>query len=85
MAEEQKEQVKVGAVVSALCILSGDAAIGEYAGGICCDEERDLLLLRNFFEHGGADRLRPALHSECVYTSDYSGKSLEGVEATIAL
>ena len=85
VAEEQKEQVKVGAVVSALCILSGDAAIGEYAGGICCDEERDLLLLRNFFEHGGADRLRPALHSECVYTSDYSGKSLEGVEATIAL
>ena len=85
VAEEQKEQVKAGAIVSALCILSGDAAIGEYAGGICCDEERDLLLLRNFFEHGGADRLRPALHSECVYTSDYSGKSLEGVEATIAL
>lgn len=85
VAEEQKEQVKVGAIVSALCILSGDAAIGEYAGGICCDEERDLLLLRNFFENGGADRLRPALHSECVYTSDYSGKSLEGAEATIAL
>ena len=85
VAEEQKEQVKEGAIVSALCILSGNPAIGEYAGGICCDEERDLLLLRNFFEHGGADRLRPALHSECVYTSDYSGKSLEGVEATIAL
>ena len=85
VAEEQKEQVKVGAVASALCILSGNPAIGEYAGGIFCDEEKDLLLLRNFFEHGGADRLRPAMHSECVYVSDYSGKSLEGVEATIAL
>ena len=85
VAEDQKEQVQVGAIVSALCMFSGDAAIGEYAGGICCDEERDLMLLRNFFEHGGADRLRPALHSECVYTSDYSGKSLEGVEAVVAL
>ena len=85
VAEEQKDQVKVGAIVSALCILSGDAAIGEYAGGICCDEERDLLLLRNFFEHGGADRLRPAMHSQCVYISDYSGRRLEGGEETIAL
>ena len=85
VAEDQKDQVKVGAIVSALCILSGDPAVGEYAGGICCDEERDLLLLRNFFEHGGADRLRPAMHSECVYISDYSGRSLEGVEATIGL
>ena len=85
VAEDQKDLVKVGSTLSALCILSGDPAIGAYAGGICHNEEEDLALLRWFFEKGGADRLRPALHSDCIYTSDYSGKELEGVEATIAL
>ena len=85
VAEDQKDQAKVGAILSALCILSGDAAIGQYAGGIFCSEEQDLLLLKNFFENGGADRLRPAMHTECIYVSDYSGARLEGVDATIAL
>ena len=85
VAGEQKEYVKAGAIVSAVCVLSGNPAVGEYAGGICCDEERDLQLLGSFFEGGGADRLRPAMHTECVYTSDYSGRSLEGMEETIAL
>ena len=33
VAESQRDMVRPGAVVSALCILSGDCAIGEYAGG----------------------------------------------------
>ena len=85
VAEEQKDLVQVGATLSALCILSGNPAIGQYAGGIFHSEEEDLSLLRHFFEKGGADRLRPALHSECVYQSDYSGSRLEGAEATVAL
>ena len=85
VAEDQKDLVKVGSILSTLCILSGDPAIGNYAGGIWHTEAEDLCLLRNFFENGGADRLRPALHSDCIYHSDYSGQDLEGVEATIAL
>ena len=85
VAEDQKDLVKVGSILSALCILSGDPAIGDYAGGVCHNEAEDLCLLRNFFENGGADRLRPALHSDCVYHSDYSGQDLRGLEATIAL
>lgn len=85
VSEGQKDLVKVGSTLSALCILSGDPAIGAYAGGIFHSEEEDLDLLQYFFENGGADRLRPALHSECVYVSDYSGSALEGAEATVAL
>ena len=85
VAEEQKELVRVGSTLSTLCLLSGNPAIGRYAGGIFHSEEEDLTLLRRFFEDGGADRLRPALHSECVYQSDYSGSRLEGAEATVAL
>ena len=85
VAEDQKDLVKVGSTLSCLCILSGDPAIGNYAGGIFHNEEEDLLLLRNFFENGGADRLRPALHTDCIYHSDYSGQDLKGVEPTISL
>lgn len=85
VAEAEKELVQVGAVVSALCLLSGDAAVGAYAGGIVFDEERDLAALRFFFEQGGADRLRAILHSECVYVSDRSQEPVEGIEAVIAL
>lgn len=33
VAEEQRDMVKPGTVVSALCVLSGNCAVGEYAGG----------------------------------------------------
>ena len=38
VAEEQKDNVKPGAIVSTLCTLSGDAAIGAYAGGAVYSE-----------------------------------------------
>ena len=85
VAEDQRDLVKPGSVVSVLCELTADAAVGRYEAGVEFGEEQDLALLRHFFEHGGADRLRPALHSECRYHSDYSGSTLEGVEATVAL
>lgn len=85
VAGEQKDLVKAGSLVSALCVLSGDAAAGAYAGGIVYDEEHDLLVLRRFFERGDADRLRPVLHSECVYTSDRAQGEVRGAEAVIAL
>lgn len=85
VAEDQRDLVKPGSVVSVLCELTADAAVGRYEGGIEFGEEQDLALLRQFFEHGGADRLRPALHGECEYLSEYSGSRLDGVEATIAL
>lgn len=85
VAEEQKDLVRVGATVSALCQLSGDAAVGEYAGGVVLGEEQDLVLLRDFFLHGGAQRLRSVMHSECRYVNDYAGVVREGADHVTAL
>ena len=85
VSEEQKDFVRVGATVSALCQLSGDAAAGEYAGGVVFGEEQDLVLLRNFFLYGGAQRLRTAMHSECRFVNDYAGVTLEGADQVTAL
>ena len=83
--EDQKNLVRPGARVSLLCAMVADAAVGRYEEGIEFGEAQDLLLLRHFFERGGADRLRPALRNDCEYVSEYSGSRLEGVEATVAL
>ena len=83
--EDQKDLVRPGARVSLLCAMVADAAVGRYEEGIEFGEAQDLLLLRHFFERGGADRLRPALRNDCEYVSEYSGSRLEGVEATVAL
>ena len=85
VAEDQRDLVKPGSVVSVLCDLTADAAVGRYEAGVEFGEGQDLALLRHFFEHGGADRLRTALHSECEYISEYSGSRLDGVEAAVAL
>lgn len=66
--ESQRELVRPGAVVSALCVLSGDCAVGNYAGGVVFDEAHDLAVLSAFFRDGGAERLRPLLRSDCACT-----------------
>ena len=66
--ESQRELVKPGTVVSALCVLSGDCAAGEYAGGMVFDESHDFAVLSAFFRNGRVERLRPLLHSDCVCT-----------------
>ena len=85
VAEEQKDLVRAGSLVDTLCVLSGDAAAGDFAGGIVYGEAPDLLALRRFFEAGDADRLRPILHSQCVYLSDRAEGRIEGAEQVVAL
>lgn len=83
--EEQKDLVRVGATVSALCALSGDAAVGEYAAGIVYGEEQDLRLLREAFLAEDASRLRGAMHSECVCELRHKGLTAEGVDNAVAV
>ena len=83
VAEGQKDNVKPGAIVSALCVLSGDAAAGEYADGILFGEERALELLQYFFRQGCARRLGPALRSDCGCT--FLQNRQEGRENALAL
>lgn len=81
--ESQRELVRPGAVVSALCELSGDCAVGEYAGGVVFDEERDFAVLSAFFRDGGEARLRPLLRSDCVCT--FLENRQEGQENALSL
>lgn len=81
--QSQTESIRPGAVVSALCHLSGDAAAGAYAGGIVFSEENALIVLRQFFQKGGAVRLRPILRSDCACT--FLENRQEGEENALAL
>lgn len=81
--EAQRDLVKPGSVVSALCVLSGDCAVGEYAGGIVFDAERDFAVLSAFFRDGGAARLRPLLRSDCACT--FLENRQEGLENALSL
>ena len=83
VAEDQRDLVKPGAVVSAHCVLSGSAAAGAYAGGIVYGEAQNLALLRTVFRGGDVQRLRPALHSECACT--FLENRQEGAENALEL
>ena len=83
VAEGQRDLVKPGSVVSALCELSGNCAAGEYAGGIVFDEDRDWTALSAFFREGGGARLRPLLRSDCACT--FLENRQEGQENALAL
>ncbi len=81
--EAQKDCVRPGASVSAHCVLSGDAAVGEYAGGLVFDMGRNLALLARFFREGGVERLMPVLRSDCACT--FLENRQEGAENALAL
>ena len=81
--EEQKDLVRPGAAVSAYCVLSGDAAAGEYAGGVVFDEKHNLAVLARFFREGGVERLVPVFRSDCAVT--FLENRQEGAENALAL
>lgn len=83
VAEAQKDNVRPGAVVSAYCVLSGDAAVGGYAGGLVFGEGPDLRALAAFFQRGGVERLRPLLRSDCAAV--FLENRQEGLENAMAL
>lgn len=83
VAEEQRDLVKPGATASALCVLSGDCAVGEYAGGAVFDEGRDYRTLAAFFRDGDGARLRPMLRGDCACV--FLENRQEGQENALAL
>lgn len=70
VAEDQRENIKIGSVISGVCIISGDAAIYEYDKGIIRDFEHNLKLLRNIFATGNPERLITVLADDAIYDSD---------------
>lgn len=76
--EDQRDNIKVGSVISGTCILSGDVAIKAYDQGIVKDFEHNLKLLRYTFEEGDPERLASVLADDAVYDTDTSGKRFVG-------
>ena len=81
--EEQRDNIKIGSVISGVCIISGDVAIEKYENGIIKDFDHDLRLLRYSFDKGDAERLRSVLAESAVYDTDTSGQSFPGPDEII--
>ncbi len=80
---EQQDNIKVGSVISGVCVLSGDVAIREYDNGFVKDFDNDFRLLRQVILKGEAERLRPVLCEDAVYISDANKKSYVGANEII--
>lgn len=76
--EELRDNIKVGSIISGVCMISADAAIGEYENGIVKDFDHDLRLVRFTLAKGEAERLRSVLTADSVYETDTSGNSFHG-------
>ena len=76
--ESEHENLRAGAVVNGLFVLSGDVAIYEYGNGIVRDEEHNLALLRYTLQKGDPKRMRGVLREGSVYVSEASGKEWIG-------
>ena len=81
--EELRNNIRVGAVISGTCILSGDVAINKYDKGIVKDFEHDLKLLRYTMDKGDPERLASVLADNVVYETDTSGKKYVGAREII--
>lgn len=81
--EEMRENIKVGAIISGTCILSGDVAIREYENGFVKDFDHNLRLLRYSLGKGDPERLAKVLAPNVVYETGTSGKSYHGARSII--
>ena len=81
--EELRDNIRVGAVISGTCVLSGDVAIKEYDKGIVKDFEHNLKLLRYTMGKGDPERLASVLADNVVYETDTSGKKYVGAREII--
>lgn len=79
--EPEQDNIRVGATVWGVFVLSGDAAIDDYAEGIVLDEEHNLALLRYTLQTGNPRRLKNVLTEDAVYVSEASRQAWNGRDA----
>ncbi|MDD6095483.1 MAG: hypothetical protein PUC29_07060 [Clostridia bacterium] len=81
--EEQLDNIRVGAIIDGVCIISGDAAIGEYQDGAVFDLEHDLRLLRYVMSEGKVNKLKGVVNDNTQYISYSYDKIFKGTEEVI--
>ena len=83
VSEEQRCNIKEGAVISGVCMISGDVAIDKYDEGIIKDFEHDLKLIRYTVTKGETERLACVLDENVVCEINTHNKKVCGVTDTI--
>lgn len=78
ISEEDRDHFKVGAIMTGICVLSGDAAIYDYADGVPHDPANNLRALRSVLIRGEANRMRRILAPDvwfetATYQTKYNG------------
>lgn len=80
--EEQRDNIKIGAIVSGVFVLSGDVALDDRSPkGAVFNEESDLRVFRQAMEKGDTCRLKTILTENAEYISEGDNKSYTGYEA----
>ncbi|MBQ4089306.1 MAG: hypothetical protein IJC56_05420 [Clostridia bacterium] len=78
--ESQYTNIRVGATVNCIAVLSGDAAINTYIDGCVLDFENDLKLVSYTFSGGDPERMRSAVSDNFEYHSEASGKHFNNID-----
>ncbi len=81
--EEQRKDIRVGAMVNIYGTISADVAIYDYEDGIVRDEEHDLAALRYMFSGNDPERIRSILADDATYLAEYNGVTYTGANAII--
>lgn len=82
--KEEQQWVKPGCILAGTCVLSGDVAIFEHGTGIVKDFNHNLHLLRDVFEGGSPERLRPVLAPDATYEKDFAQRTYNGPSEIIS-
>ena len=78
--EAQRNNIRIGSIVSGVFVLSGDAAINEHINGAIFNEESDLKVFRQAMEKSETSRLKSILTDNAVYNCEGEGKTYIGFE-----
>lgn len=81
--ESMRDNIRVGAIITGTCILSADAALGDYENGIVRNAENNLRLIRYTLLKGEADRLRSVLTDQSVYETDNYEMAFHGPDEIV--
>ena len=65
-----RDNIKVGAVASGICMIQGDVSIYEFQEGMHNNHDNSLRILRSAFETGDTEKLSYMLNEKAVYETD---------------
>ena len=81
--ESMRDNIRAGAVINGICLLSGDVALHKYEKGVVKDFENNLKLLSDSFAAGDPKRLASVLTEDTLYETDFSDSKYVGTKSIL--